>query len=155
MSYLTNALPRMDADLLVKLRETMERVDDGPERNALLTCIHAICDESLTSTKPKAINGHLVVPPHVWQQRVRDTVQAIISPDILAWMDDDYASSESQICQRSLYEIKFRFYKYVISNSLQRPSLMYSQTAPQLLSPVQNCTRRETGGLAMSSCTLR
>lgn len=126
----------MDADLLVKLRETMERADDGPERNALLMCIHAFYDESLTSTKPKAINGHLVLPPHVWRQRVRDAVQAIISPDILAWMDDDDTSSESQICQRSLCEIKFRFYKYVISSSFQRSALMYLQTAPQLLSPV-------------------
>jgi len=144
----------MDADLLVKLRETLERADDGPERNALLTNIHALCDESLTSIKPKAINGHLVLPPYVWRQRVKDTVQAIIFPDILAWMDDDDASSD-QICQRSLYEIKSRFSKYVISSSVQRPPLMYLQTAPQLPSSVQNCTRREIGGLTVPSCTLR
>ena len=112
----------MDADLLVKVQETMERADDGPERNALLTYIHALCDESLISTKPKAINGHLILSPHVWRQRVRDAVQAIISPDVLSWMDDDDASSESHICQRSLYEIKFRFYKSVMLSSLQHPT---------------------------------
>jgi len=112
----------MDADLRVDLREAMERVDDDPDHDALLRRVSDLCDESHTSTKPKVINGHLVLPPHVWRQRVCDTVQAIVSPDVLAWMDDDDASSGSHICQRSLYEIKFRFDKYVMLNSLQNDS---------------------------------
>ncbi|KAF8961112.1 hypothetical protein BDZ97DRAFT_1664899 [Flammula alnicola] len=61
------------------------------------------------ANKSKASTGRLILPPHIWRQRVQTLVQEIVAPDTLSWMDDDEGSSVPHLCQRSLYEIQIRF----------------------------------------------
>ena len=62
----------------------------------------------------------LMVPRHIWRQRVCDLVQGIIDPEPLTWMDDDDGAHIGELafirdlCCRSLDEIQLRFEQSVI-----------------------------------------
>ncbi|CAA7258548.1 unnamed protein product [Cyclocybe aegerita] len=108
-AFLRSALPQLETTLLTTLRETMESVIPSPERISFLEELSKYPQEHETSNKSKANEGRLIIQPHVWRQRVQDSVQDIIYPDVLSWMDDDEGSSVPDLCQRSLYEIQVRF----------------------------------------------
>ena len=64
--------------------------------------------------RAKFNKGRLIMPPHVWRQRVQDLVQEIIAPETLSWMDDDEGTSASHVCNCSLYELQVRFEQWVL-----------------------------------------
>ncbi|KAF9534591.1 hypothetical protein CPB83DRAFT_754578 [Crepidotus variabilis] len=47
--------------------------------------------------------------PHLWRQRVETVISEMVSPEELAWMDDDESLSVSHICNQALEELQARF----------------------------------------------
>ena len=110
-TYLHHAFQKLDADFLTNLKESIEQLPAGKERDDLLRNIisRPQISNSTILTKAKSQKGRLVMAPHIWRERVQNLVHEIVTPDSLQWMDDDDGMSVAHICRRSLQEVQIRF----------------------------------------------
>lgn len=48
-----------------------------------------------------------------WRKKVKETLESIIAPDEVAWMDDDSSTTDSQYAWRAIGDLNTSFTKYV------------------------------------------
>ncbi|KAJ7228144.1 hypothetical protein GGX14DRAFT_547392 [Mycena pura] len=106
VSYLRSCLPHFQADVQRQVRQMLTSVELGNENTALL---HEL-DERLA----KQSDGLEVIVDSTraasWREQVKESVQDIIFPLTIAWMDDDEASmQEHKYAQRAFDDVKSRF----------------------------------------------
>jgi len=82
-----------------------------PEAQSILTLL-----EQVKVTLPSAMlpattqtQGGKKMKEHVWRREIKKLVQGIISPQTLAWMDDDFRPNEIHFIRRVLNDISDRF----------------------------------------------
>lgn len=110
-TYLHHAFQGLDAEFLTNVKESINQLPSGKERDELLRNITNIPHISNFTilTKAKSQKGRLVMAPHIWRERVQNLVHEIVTPDSPQWMDDDDGMSVAHICRRSLQEVQIRF----------------------------------------------
>ncbi|EAU84196.2 atypical/PIKK/ATR protein kinase [Coprinopsis cinerea okayama7 len=104
ISYLKHSLSGIDKELLPlvlkHLQATLGHAIEPPR-----TLIKA------TQPKPSAgsTQARMNLKDHVWRRQVQELVQAIISPDSITWMDDDFRPNEPYTLRRILADVAERF----------------------------------------------
>lgn len=107
-------LPHVDISVLQILQEMVAEFPQA-DRDIFLEELARYSGDAVGSTDTASHNAsRLMLSPHAWRQRVYNSIQAIIEPEPLAWMDDDDAAFIPDLCRRSLDEIQLRFKQYVI-----------------------------------------
>jgi serine/threonine-protein kinase ATR len=85
--------PHLDKECAVLLRELEERLaKDGSQIGQT--------------------GANNAAPLVKWHEEIRESVQQIIYPITISWMDDDETMSEADYAQRAVDDVKARFEKY-------------------------------------------
>lgn len=66
--------------------------------------------------------GKLHMKDHIWRPEIKRLMSRILSPDPLAWMDDEFRPNEAHFIKRVLNDISDRFSRYfrALSHSFPR-----------------------------------
>ena len=84
--------------------ETLLQRQDKVEEGRLAVLSEVVQSSVRAANDPKSTRSK-----SQWLARVRTSVEAIIAPDDLTWMDDDNSLSRNQYATRALADISRRF----------------------------------------------
>ena len=78
---------------------------NAPSYNAFVTAVNS----RLQSLAPPQATSAIPPVGKSWRVQVRETVQVIVEPNELEWMDDDDSLGDLEYIQRALTDIDTRF----------------------------------------------
>ncbi|KAJ6560264.1 hypothetical protein B0H19DRAFT_1146990 [Mycena capillaripes] len=111
VSYLCSSLPRCEVDVIRQTRQVLAAAALDKEGTRLLREL----DEKLVKqTSPIEIEPGSAAVALKWHEEIRESVQEVIYPITISWMDDDEAMSEGDYAQRALDDIKARFERQLV-----------------------------------------
>lgn len=100
-----------DEDTLSLIKSELSE-SNSPEANALRNEMQQLpMTGAATQPVPTQVPGRLNMKEHVWRKEIRELVATIISPEPLAWMDDDFRPNEDHFIRRVLNDVFDRFQK--------------------------------------------
>jgi hypothetical protein len=105
VSFIRHCLPQLDAHALQAAKTAILISGNCEDVQELLDRI----DERLALKDPQPIADTEKPPLGSWQTTVRQSVQDIVEPTEITWMEDDDRLSESNFADRVLNEIRDRF----------------------------------------------
>jgi hypothetical protein len=103
--FVRRCLPQLDAHTLQAVNTAIRSNDNCENVQDLLDTI----DQWLAFKAPQPPGGIKQASFGSWQTAVRQSVQEIVMPVEITWMEDDDLFSDSQFADRALSEIKDRF----------------------------------------------
>lgn len=80
-----------------------------PEANLIRVQIEQLAEKSVLTSSATQAPTRLNMKEHVWRKEIKNLVQTIISPEPLAWMDDEFRPNETHFIRRVLNDICDRF----------------------------------------------
>ncbi|KAJ7098650.1 hypothetical protein B0H15DRAFT_771712 [Mycena belliarum] len=123
VSYLHNCLPHLDADALLLTRQTVAGVNLGKISRALLRELdkRLLVDKHDSDPAP--------APGAQWRRGIRESIQEIIVPITISWMDDDGSMGEGDYAQRALDDVKARFERQLMDSDASSRMALADQLA--------------------------
>jgi hypothetical protein len=110
ISYISKCTRTYDEETLQALGVRLNQLRDNPRTTA------GRIGRVLEAIRPITPEAPDVKPAHgkaQWMSRVRVSVERIIAPDSVDWMDDDTSMSRNSYMTRALSDIRNRFERFV------------------------------------------
>lgn len=113
MSYISKCMRTYDEETLQALEVRLNQSRGGPR--ATTERIGKVL-ETIRHTPPDVKPAHGRIQ---WMSRVRASVERIIAPDSVDWMEDDTSMSRNSYMTRALSDIRSRFERFVFGTHLR------------------------------------
>jgi|ERR1700685_2929408 hypothetical protein len=105
VSFIRHCLPQMDVHALQAAKTAIQANGNCENVQELLDGI----DQRLALKDPQSSGDAEQPPLGFWQVTIRQSVQDIVDPAEITWMEGDDHLSNGQFAERALDEIKERF----------------------------------------------